>query len=244
MGSVGPRMVVAFVLALSAVAATALGGRTLASARCGKVLPPGQGVYFGIRPGWDFQLPWYDDRVSAANTLQFEALTGRRAAIVAFRTSWHDRLVFPSSEMERLWRQGYVPQLGLVNWPVQDYGAPQPPLPGPFPNSAIAAGSQDDALRRYADAARDTDIPIEFVYDQEMQAAHPWGGRFDGGGATAFGDPNWPDGPERFRDAYRHIIDIFRQEGASNVTFIFQTNTIDGGYLSGSYWEPWEQMRY
>jgi hypothetical protein len=127
---------------------------------------------------------------------------------------------------------------------VQDYGAPQPALPGPFPNSAIAAGSQDDALRRYADAARATDIPIELVYDQEMQAAHPWGGRFDGGGATAFGDPNWPDGPEHFRDAYRHIIDIFRQEGATNVTFIFQTNTIDGGYLADSYWEPWEQMRF
>ena len=231
-------------VALAVVAATAQGANAVASAPCGKVLPPAQGVYFGIRPGWDFQMPWYDDAVNAANMPQFVALTGRSAAVVAFRTSWHDRLVFPTSEVELLWREGYVPQLGLVNWPVQDYGAPQPALPGPFPNSMIAAGSQDDALRRYADAARDTDVPIEFDYDQEMQAAHPWGGRFDGGGSTAFGDPSWPDGPEHFRDAYRHLIDIFRQEGATNVTFIFQTNTIDGGYLPGSYWEPWEQMRF
>lgn len=227
------------------LAATAAHGTTgTTPAPCGKVLPPAQGVYFGIRPGWDFEMPWYDDAVNASNTPRFEALTGRRVAVVAFRTSWHDSLVFPTSEVELLWREGYVPQIGLVNWPVQDYGAPQPAPPGPFPNSAIAAGSQDAALRRYADAARATDIPIEFLYDQEMQAAHPWGGRFDGGGATEFGDPNWPDGPEHYRDAYRHIIDIFRQEGATNVTFVFQTNTIDGGYLPGSYWEPWEQMKY
>jgi hypothetical protein len=33
---------------------------------------------------------------------QFEALTARRAAIVAFRTSWHDKLVFPTSKVELL----------------------------------------------------------------------------------------------------------------------------------------------
>lgn len=77
-----------------------------------------------------------------------------------------------------------------------------------------------------------------------MQAAHPWSGRYDGAGATSFGDPTWPDGPEHYRDAYRHIIDIFRQEGATNVTFVFQTNTIDGGYLPGSYWEPFQQMKH
>jgi hypothetical protein len=240
-------LVVSLFAALLLVAVAGLApavSRGAAPAACGKVLPPAQGVYFGIRPGWDFQLPWFDDAVNAWNTPQFVATTVRQAAIVAFRTSWHDTLVFPTGEVELLWREGYVPQLGLVNWPVQDYGAPQPALPGPFPNSAIAAGAQDDALRRYADAARNTDIPIEFVYDQEMQAAHPWGGRFDGGGATSFGDPTWPDGPEHYRDAYRHIIDIFRQERATNVTFIFQTNTIDGGYQPGSYWEPWEQMNY
>ena len=30
-----------------------------------------------------------------------------------------------------------------------------------------------------------------------------------------------PDGPERFRDAYRHIVSLFRAEGAVNVTWVF-----------------------
>ncbi|MBT8446564.1 MAG: hypothetical protein KJO38_05430, partial [Gammaproteobacteria bacterium] len=34
-----------------------------------------------------------------------------------------------------------------------------------------------------------------------------------------YGDPTWPDGPERIRDFYRHVIDLFREEGVRNVTW-------------------------
>jgi hypothetical protein len=50
----------------------------------------------------------------------------------------------------------------------------------------------------------------------------PWAGEWNGGGATTgYGDPSFPDGPERFRDAYRHIVTLFREEGAMNVTWFF-----------------------
>jgi hypothetical protein len=213
---------------------------------CGKVLPPASGVYFGVMPGWAFAPATDDDVVAVADVAGFAESTSRSVAVAAWSISWHAGLPFPTTDVESLWRAGYVPQIRLVNWPTEDYApSPQPTPPGPIPNSDIAAGKHDAELRRFADAARATDIPIEFDYDYEMQAAHPWGGRFDGGGTTTgYGDPNWPDGPEHYRDAYRHIIDIFRQEGATNVTFIFQTNTVDGGYLPGSYWEPWQQMHF
>jgi len=188
----------------------------------------------------------FDDIVAVSDVTTFQSLARRRVTIAAWSISWHDGLRFPTSDVQALWRAGYVPQIRLYNVPVQDYApGSQPVPPGPISNSDIAAGKHDVELRRFAAAARATNIPIEFDYDAEMQAAHPWGGRFDGGGATAgYGDPLWPDGPEHYRDAYRRIIDIFRQEGATNVTFLFQTNTIDGGYVPGSYWEPWEAMRF
>lgn len=34
-----------------------------------------------------------------------------------------------------------------------------------------------------------------------------------------YGDPTWPDGPERIRDAFIHVIELFRQEGVRNVTW-------------------------
>jgi hypothetical protein len=235
--------VAALVAAAAGLSATTSAGAQAVA--CGKVLPPSSGVYFGLMPGWAFAPTTYDDDVAVSDLTAFQTLTGRGVAIAAWSISWHDGLRFPRRDVEALWRAGYVPQIRLFNWPTEDYApTPQPTRPGPLPNSAIAAGRQDAELRHFADAARATDIPIEFDHDPEMQAAHPWGGRFDGAGATAYGDPNWPDGPEHYRDAYRHIIDIFRQVGATSVTFVFQTNTIDGGYVSGSYWEPWEEMKY
>lgn len=40
-----------------------------------------------------------------------------------------------------------------------------------------------------------------------------------------YGDPNIPDGPERTRDLFRHVIDIFREEDVSNVTWFMYSHT-------------------
>ncbi len=40
-----------------------------------------------------------------------------------------------------------------------------------------------------------------------------------------YGDPTWPDGPERIRDSYRHVIDIFRDEDVRNVTWFMYAVT-------------------
>ena len=43
--------------------------------------------------------------------------------------------------------------------------------------------------------------------------------------SNAYGDPNVPDGPERIRDLYRYVIDIFRDEGVNNVTWFMYSHT-------------------
>ncbi len=45
-----------------------------------------------------------------------------------------------------------------------------------------------------------------------------------------YGDPGWPDGPERIRDAFIHVIDLFRQEGVRNVTWFM--------YAGSHYMDP------
>jgi len=52
----------------------------------------------------------------------------------------------------------------------------------------------------------------------------PWSGERNGGGDKKYGDKNLADGPERFRDAYRHIINLFRSEGVDNITWVFHMN--------------------
>jgi beta-mannanase len=53
----------------------------------------------------------------------------------------------------------------------------------------------------------------------------PWNGQYNGGSeSTIYGDPNQADGPERFRDAYRHIIDIFNKNSVDNITWFFHVD--------------------
>jgi beta-mannanase len=55
-----------------------------------------------------------------------------------------------------------------------------------------------------------------------------WNGVWNGSGRTGgYGDKNEPDGPERFRDTYRYIIDVCRIEGAENISWVFHVNGLD-----------------
>ena len=58
-----------------------------------------------------------------------------------------------------------------------------------------------------------------------------------------YGDPGWPDGPERIRDAHMRVIDIFREEGVKNVTWFMyaSTNYMDPDHEDSS---PWLHPKY
>jgi hypothetical protein len=225
----------AIVLAVASAHAT-----SRAPARCGKLLPPSSGAYFGMM--YPSEAAPDTGRISA---LAQETKTSPR--FITYTVPWGARLTFPNEGIQRLWRAGYVPMVRLWTFPTLDYAPdalPQSSWPGPVPMSAIAAGKFDDQIRAFADAARASEIPLLLDIDNEMNNAHPWGGRYDGGGmATGYGDPSWPDGPEHYRDGYRRIVTIFREEGATNVTFFFQPDSVYG-YGTGQYWEPFEQYKW
>ena len=71
----------------------------------------------------------------------------------------------------------------------------------------------------------------------------PWSGILNGGAKTnGYGDPNFPDGPERFRDAYRHIIDLFRKEGVKNITWCFHVYPPQGTGDVKELHQPWNNL--
>ena len=198
-------------------------------AACGKLLPPTQGVYYGAYP--DFA---GEDQVNLGQILSMDADGHRKAVWTYFGQWWTDQLPFPSAYVHLVWNAGKIPFIRL-NPAKQHLNNPplQPPWvdPGPYTTQDIAAGKYDTQLRTWADAARDTDIPILMEFGTEMNNFNEWSGRSIGGDTTTgYGDPTWPDGAERFRDAYRHIITLFREEGATNVTWFFHADTM--------YWAP------
>lgn len=61
----------------------------------------------------------------------------------------------------------------------------------------------------------------EFNYQGMMVFGKQGGERLDDTEhlCRLYGDPTWPDGPERIRDAFVHVIELFRKEEVQNVTW-------------------------
>ena len=232
MGLVGRRTLVAFIGAalftsVSAAVSTASEGRVAAgSATCGKLLAPSSGIYFGANP--DFVSGPYElegDTVTRAKFEDFVRLAGRRPVVAGFVQHWFEGLQFPRDKVLTVWRAGAIPYIRMHPHAGSPFGAGNPPeqYPGPYSLQNIIDGNFDPQLQSWASAARDTNIPLIVEFgDEENADWGPWGGIWNGGGeTTGYGDPTFPDGPERFRDAYRHLVTLFRTEGATNVTWVF-----------------------
>jgi hypothetical protein len=224
----------------AAVASSQAVGASPPAAACGKLLPPASGAYFGAFT--DFNVPgeFSEDHVAVAKINAFERLAGRNIVWAYFAQHWYKGLQFPREKVLAVWRNGQVPY--IVFQP--DSGA----LYGPgrrqqFPEERfslqrIVDGRFDPQLRAWADAARATAIPILLEFGTEVNDDWgPWNGRWNGAGQVdGYGDPTYPDGAERFRDTYRHLVTLFREEGATNVTWFFHADS----YPQDDWWNRLE----
>jgi beta-mannanase len=95
-------------------------------------------------------------------------------------------------------------------------------------------------LKAWARAAKNCGTNLLVEFGTEVNGNwFSWNGSHNGGGVlNGYGDPNYPDGPEIFRDAYRHIIDLFKQQGVNNITWFFHFD------VSGSPDEWWNEAWY
>ena len=93
---------------------------------------------------------------------------------------------------------------------------------------AIAAGDYDAYLRSYADEVRDFGHPVIIGFGHEMNATwYTWG----------YGHVR----PATFVAAWRHIVTLFRRQGADNVTWLWTIQADIGGTGPIAYWWPGQQ---
>jgi hypothetical protein len=91
--------------------------------------------------------------------------------------------------------------------------------------SLITAGSYDGYLRSYADDVRDSGQPVVIGFGHEMNANwYSWG----------YG--NVP--PSTFVAAWRHIVTLFRGQGADNVTWLWTLQADEPGTGPIASWWP------
>ena len=91
--------------------------------------------------------------------------------------------------------------------------------------ASIAAGRDDTYLGSYASAVSQFGMQVIISFAQEMNGNwYPWGT-----GHTA---------PATYIAAWRHIVDLFRSEGTSNVTWLWDVNCAFPHSSSVSEWWP------
>ena len=188
-----------------------------------KVLPPRHGIYHAAFPDFCPE----EDCVSAKRVSAFEQLAGRRIAWAYFSDNWFHGIHFPDADVRAIWSVHhtipFIRMMARANW---SEGCSDKT----YSLTKIVAGRFDTQLQAYARAAAATRIPLMIEFGTEANGDwFPWSGPCNGG-------------PSHFRDAYRHIVTLFRNAGAQNVTWVLHLDASEPSiapYYPGARYVDW-----
>jgi mannan endo-1,4-beta-mannosidase len=136
-------------------------------------------------------------------------VSGVKPGIAGYYSSWEEP--FASSFARTAWDHGAYVLVQLQ--------------PGSTTLSSIAAGRSDAYLRSFADAVASFGHPVILSFGHEMNGS--W--------------YSWGDGHEPAADfvaAWRHIVRVFRAQGAANVTWLWAVNSVAGASSDLKQWWP------
>jgi Glycosyl hydrolase family 26 len=139
----------------------------------------------------------------------FAKTAGKPPNLVGYYSGWS--AAFETSFAERIRRHHGIPFVQID--------------PTDAVVAGIAAGQYDGYLRTYADSVRDFGHAVVIGFGHEMNGPwYPWG------------YTHVP--PKTFVAAWRHIVTLFRSEGADNVTWIWTINADRPGTGPVADWWP------
>ncbi len=182
-------------------------------------LPPPGRLYHGVFPAGS-TMPDSDISMSAADA--YSAAVGRSLAWIYFSNEWYVSKAFPRVTSEAIRSRGAVPFIRLHMRSQQRQLVADPV----YTLDNINAGMFDADLRAWADGAKAFGTPLVVQYGTEVNGDwNPWSAEYNGG---------FPVGPQKFRQAFRHIVQVMRGEGATNITWAL--------HLNGENW-PGDDLR-
>jgi len=184
-----------------------------------KLVPSSNSIYFGSFP--DFDGP--EDNVSLQRINNFESLAQKTIAWAYFSNNWYDSIRFPLQEVQTIHQAGRVPFIRMMARSSLEENVADPN----YSMQNIIDGEFDMELLEWFQQAANVNYPILIEFGTEVNGEwFPWNGIHNGAGiADEYGDINLPDGPERFRDAYRHLVYLSLQAGATNLTWFFHIDS-------------------
>jgi hypothetical protein len=167
----------------------------------------------------------------------FETNAGKRVSIIHFGQPWKDSSgslsTFPSTPLNTIRTRGSIPMLNWGSWQLGG-GVNQPN----FKLTNITRGDYDSYITQFARSAAAWNHPFFIRFNHEMNI----GGQFPWNYSDTWIDRitgfSYRNTPNDFIKMWRHVVDIFRREGATNVTWVWCPNIY---YRSGSNALPFMQ---
>jgi Glycosyl hydrolase family 26 len=152
----------------------------------------------------------------------FNNLAGKKIGVAYFSDNWFQGIHFPLDKCVSIRTTGVVPFIRIQNWIREGDKLSDA---GPYTHKNIAAGMFDTALRDYAQAAKSFGTTLLIEYGVEINGNwFPWS----------------QEGPRPYKVAYRHIVNLFREEGATNVRWAFHVDATDND--NGFKWYPGDDI--
>src|SRR5215831_11187997 len=172
-------------------------------------VPPAGHLYHGVFPAGSAQ-PDADISMQAAD--DYVAAVARPLAWVYFSNEWYVTKQFTRVTAQAIRSRGAVPFIRL-HMRSQNRQLVVDPL---YTLDNINAGMFDADLRAWADGAKEFGTALIVQYGTEINGDwYPWSAPYNGGIDV---------GPAKFRQAFRHIVEVMRAEGANNIVWALHLN--------------------
>ena len=190
-----------------------------------KYEPAGDAVYHGA------SLPdaWSENGLRR-QIADYNAAAGKKISVVTWFASAYEKGRMTS------WSQSYAPNMArvkrlgavsLIKFSTQDYAYDQTHKIADL--KSIARGTWDDYFKQAALAVKDFGGPVFISIDHEMNGNwYPYSQAYPGAQTTA----------ADYVAAWKRIVDIFNQTGATNVAWVWSPNVPDVGGVSYQSYYP------
>ena len=198
---------------------------------------PARGTYYhGVFPG---SRNGMGGDITLDDVREYQRAVGKSLAWVYFWNNWYEDPRFPYQTASWIRANGSVPYIRLML-----LSSPTIPKPEPvYSLQNIIDGKFDGLLSAWMQEARRFGSPVIAEYGVEVNGWwFPWNGLYNREGGS------YRESVARFREAYRHIIRIARQQGAYNVRWVFHVDPWDEpvvgwnkfeNYYPGDEWIDW-----
>lgn len=163
------------------------------------------GIFYGWRqPKYDgpriyLGLKQHPDPMAYSIVETYQTLKGK-SQFLGIESNWSSP--FPSKLSEFIIHHGSIP---LVNWLPYDQDDPIP-----VQLKEIRNGIWDDHIVKWATAVKQLEYPVFMVWGAKNTDSHsPWSLL------------RYAKAPEEFNETYTYIMELFKEQGASNVYWVF-----------------------